>query len=138
MANWKINCMEDDYPGLWHTWFREQVVAVGWPPPEFGLHTANAPHDWSLARRYLQQVAAGDKVIVQLKNWRVGRIGTVLDNRSTCCANLLHTRQQLQYVSATRIAAEVRKPRFIAQTFVCATQKQPSNPMPVKFLTPQG
>ena len=33
MANWKINCMEDSYPGLWHTWFREQIVAVGWPPP---------------------------------------------------------------------------------------------------------
>jgi hypothetical protein len=73
--------MEDDYPGLWHTWFREQVVAVGWPPAEFGLHTANAPHDWSLARRYLQQVSAGDKVIVQLKNWRVGRIGTVLSKQ---------------------------------------------------------
>jgi hypothetical protein len=28
MANWKINCMEDHYPGLWHTWFREQIVAV--------------------------------------------------------------------------------------------------------------
>jgi len=81
VANWKINCMEDDYPGLWHTWFREQIVAVGWPPPEFGLHAANAPPDWSLARRYLQQVAAGDNVVVQLKNWRVGRIGTVLSTQ---------------------------------------------------------
>lgn len=78
MTNWKINCMEKDYPGLWHTWFREQIVAVGWPPPEFGLHTPNARRDWSLARRYLLQVSPEDKVIVQLKNWRVGRIGTVL------------------------------------------------------------
>lgn len=78
MANWKINCMEDDYPGLWHTWFRQQIVAVGWPPPQFGLHTPNAAHDWSLARRYLLQVSAGDKVIVQLRSWRVGRIGMVL------------------------------------------------------------
>ncbi len=78
MANWKINCMEDSYPGLWHTWFREQIVAVGWPPPEFGLRTSKEKPDWSLARRYLLQMSPGDKVVVQLKNWRVGRIGTVL------------------------------------------------------------
>jgi hypothetical protein len=78
MANWKINCMEDSYPGLWHTWFREQIVAVGWPPPEFGLRAPKDKHDWSLARRYLMQMSPGDKVVVQLKNWRVGRIGTVL------------------------------------------------------------
>jgi hypothetical protein len=73
--------MEDHYPGLWHTWFREQIVAVGWPPPGFGLHTAQAKRDWSLARRYLLQMSVGDKVIVQLRNWRVGRIGTVLDKQ---------------------------------------------------------
>jgi hypothetical protein len=77
VANWKINCMENDYPGLWHSWFREQIVPVGWPPPKYGLHAPHAPHDWSLPRRYLQ-ISEGDKVIVQLKNWRVGRIGTVL------------------------------------------------------------
>jgi hypothetical protein len=78
VANWKINCMENDYPGLWHSWFREQIVAVGWPPPKYGLHAPHAAHDWSLARRYLRQMSEGDKVIVQLKNWRVGRIGMVL------------------------------------------------------------
>lgn len=81
MANWKINCMEDHYPGLWHTWYREQIVAVGWPPPEYSLRSDEAKRDWSLARRYLLQVAAGDKVIVQLRHWRVGKIGTVLDKR---------------------------------------------------------
>jgi len=81
VANWKINCMEDSYPGLWHTWFRKQIVAVGWPPPKFGLHRAKEPHDWSLARRYLLKVSPGDKVIVQLKNWHVGRIGTVLSKQ---------------------------------------------------------
>ena len=30
MSNWKINCMEKKYLGLWHTWFTQQVVAVGW------------------------------------------------------------------------------------------------------------
>jgi hypothetical protein len=81
VANWKINCMEDSYPGLWHTWFREQVVAVGWPPPTFGLRTQKERRDWSIARSYLQQMSPGDKVVVQLKNWRVGRIGTVLEKQ---------------------------------------------------------
>jgi hypothetical protein len=67
LANWKINCMEDSYPGLWHTWFREQIVAVGWPPPEFGLHTQKEKRDWSVARRYLLQMSRDDKVIVQAK-----------------------------------------------------------------------
>ena len=29
---WKVNCMEDRYPGLWHSWYLRQVAAVGWPP----------------------------------------------------------------------------------------------------------
>ncbi|MGB8581553.1 MAG: endonuclease NucS domain-containing protein [Candidatus Sulfotelmatobacter sp.] len=81
MANWKINCMEDEYPGLWHTWFREQIVAVGWPPDDYGLQKSTNVRAWSDARRYLIQIAPGDKVIVQLKNWRVGRIGTVLSKQ---------------------------------------------------------
>lgn len=81
MANWKINCMEDEYPGLWHTWFREQIVAIGWPPDDYGLRAATNVRAWSNARRYLIQINANDKVIVQLKNWRIGRIGTVLSKQ---------------------------------------------------------
>ncbi len=73
--------MEDKYPGLWQTWFREQVIAVGWPPPKFRLRAKKAKRNWSLARNHLLKVSAGDRVIVQLKNWRVGRIGTVLDKQ---------------------------------------------------------
>jgi hypothetical protein len=79
LANWKINCMEDEYPGLWHTWFREQIVAIGWPPAVYGLRTNTDVPAWRNARRYLLQIEAGDKVIVQLKNWRVGRVGKVLE-----------------------------------------------------------
>ena len=78
LANWKINCMEDKYPGLWHTWFREQVVAVGWPPPTYRLRTAANGRAWSDARNYLSEINPGDKVVVQLKHWRISRIGTVL------------------------------------------------------------
>jgi hypothetical protein len=81
MAYWKINCMEDKYPGLWQTWFTEQIVAVGWPPLTWKLHGKNPSPDWRRARRHLMAVAVGDKVIVQLKNWRVGRVGTVLEKR---------------------------------------------------------
>ncbi|MBN9663647.1 MAG: DUF91 domain-containing protein [Acidobacteria bacterium] len=81
MANWKINCMEDQYPGLWHTWFREQIVAVGWPPGDFGLRTQTDVRAWANTRRHLIEICPGDRVIVQLKHWRVGRIGTVLSKQ---------------------------------------------------------
>lgn len=81
MANWKINCMEKEYPGLWHTWFKEQIIAVGWPPDNFGLTTPTDDRSWSGARRCLTQIQPRDKVVVQLKNWRVGRIGTVLSKQ---------------------------------------------------------
>lgn len=76
---WKINCMEDHYPGLWHTWFTEQLVGVGWPPPRWGLRTPTRDKAWDMARRCLLRIRPGDRVVVQLKNWRVGRIGTVLN-----------------------------------------------------------
>ena len=71
---WKINCMEDKYPGLWFTWFTEQVAAVGWAPPEWGLETATAETAWKRARKCLNRIKPGDRIVVQLKNWRVGRI----------------------------------------------------------------
>lgn len=80
---WKINCMEDDYPGLWHTWFTEQVVAVGWPPPEFGLETPSKDTAWEMCRKRIVKVKPGDRVVVQMRDWRVGRIGTVLQLKIT-------------------------------------------------------
>lgn len=78
---WKINCMEDEYPGLWHTWFREQVVAVGWAPPKFRLDAPTKDRAWRMARTRLLKVKPGDEIVVQLKDWRIGRIGTVLGLR---------------------------------------------------------
>src|SRR5207253_3099525 len=83
MQYWKINCMEDKYPGLWHTWFTEQVVAVGWPPPKFGLQTPTGDTAWQKARRRLMRIKPNDRIVVQLKNWRIGRIGTVLGLKIT-------------------------------------------------------
>ncbi len=75
---WKINCMENKYPGLWQTWFTEQVVAVGWPPPDWGLRTPTDTSGWEWARGSLLKIKPEDQIIVQLSHWRVGRIGTVL------------------------------------------------------------
>jgi hypothetical protein len=77
---WKINCMEDKYPGLWHTWFTQQVVAVGWWPPNWSLENQAVDEQpaWTMARRCLLKIEPGDRIVVQLKDWRIGRIGTVL------------------------------------------------------------
>ena len=83
MNLWKIYCMEDSYPGLWRHWFRNQCVAVGWPP-EAGFRfvgpTANG-RGWKKARMVLREVQVGDLVIVSLRDSRVGRIGQVTELR---------------------------------------------------------
>lgn len=72
--------MEDKYPGLWHTWFTEQVVAVGWWPPRWSLQSQSKYERdaWNMARRCLMRIKPEDRIVVQLKDWRIGRIGTVL------------------------------------------------------------
>jgi hypothetical protein len=77
MNYWKIYCMEEKYPGLWYTWFRDQVAAVVWPPDSFHLENGSGEHGWGAARNYLQKVVIGDSLVVQLSGNRVGRLGTV-------------------------------------------------------------
>ena len=77
---WKINCMEDRYPGMWQRWFKHQCVGVGWMsnwgyklrgPTEGG-------RGWSRARRHLEEIQPGDHIVVSLKSHRIGRIGEVV------------------------------------------------------------
>lgn len=77
MSYWKVNCMEEQYPGLWQTWFLQQTVAIGWPTPRFALDGPTDDSSWAAARAAASQVRAGDRIIVQLSDSRVGRIGTV-------------------------------------------------------------
>ncbi len=80
---WKINCMEDRYPGMWHRWYRHQCVAVGWYA-EWGFSlegSANNDRGWARARGALQRIAVGDHVVVALRGHRVGRIGEVTGKR---------------------------------------------------------
>ena len=78
MTIWKINCMENKYPGMWQGWFKNQCVAIGWPPAAgFKLRgETSGGLGWIRARKALDKIAIGDKVIVQLKNHRIGRIGS--------------------------------------------------------------
>jgi hypothetical protein len=82
MTLWKINCMEDDYPGMWQRWSRNQCVGVGWHSkwgyPLSGQVTASEHGAaWVRARSAIQRVNLGDFVIVSLRGHRVGRLGEV-------------------------------------------------------------
>ena len=80
---WKVNCMEHRYPGLWQYWFLHQVVALGWPPG-WGYRldgTGVSETGWNIARSALDKVKPGDKVVVALRDHRVGRVGTVTERK---------------------------------------------------------
>lgn len=79
---WKINCMEDDFPGMWHRWYRHQCVAVGWPSRR-GFHLVGDTNDrgWARTRASLKRMKVGDFVVVALRDYRVGRIGQITAKR---------------------------------------------------------
>ena len=70
--------MEDQYPGMWHRWYRHQCVAVGWYAGS-GFTLEGPTHDrgWARARSGLKRIAVGDHIVVALSGHRVGRIGQV-------------------------------------------------------------
>jgi hypothetical protein len=79
MRLWKINCMENEFPGMWQRWFLNQCVAVGWYG-EWGYKLSgdtDGGQGWSRARKILREIAVGDNIVVALRNHRVGRLGEV-------------------------------------------------------------
>jgi len=78
MKLWKINCMEDTFPGMWQRWYKHQCVGVGWCS-KWGYHLKGPSHKyaWTRARNAIQQVQPGDAIVVALHGHRVGRIGEV-------------------------------------------------------------
>lgn len=78
---WKVACQEDLFPGMWQRWFRNQCVAVGWPPAEgFRLDgSGSQSRGWSAARKAIQQMQVGDHVVVALRGNRVGRVGQITE-----------------------------------------------------------
>jgi hypothetical protein len=74
--------MEDQFPGMWHRWFRQQCVAVGWCSKR-GFHLVGDTDDlgWSRTRASLNRMKVGDFVVVALRDNRVGRIGQITAKR---------------------------------------------------------
>lgn len=80
MTLWKVHCSEHVHPGIWRHWYRNQCVAVGWPPQDgfsFELEGTAMERGWRMAKRALQQIAIGDTILVSFNASRIGRIGTV-------------------------------------------------------------
>lgn len=76
---WKINCMEQKFPGMWQRWFKHQCVAVGWANAygyELNGETKGSK-GWSTARNAIKDMEVGDYVVVALRNHRVGRLGEI-------------------------------------------------------------
>ena len=79
MRLWKVYCMENRFPGLWHRLYRHQCVAIGWPPPRNKLNEKTKGEEPGLTRvrNALSRMAVGDYVVAALKRNRVGRLGQV-------------------------------------------------------------
>jgi len=79
MTLWKVYCMENRFPGLWHRLYRHQCVAIGWPPPRNKLNEKTKGEEPGLTRvrNTLSQMAVGDYVVAALKGNRIGRLGQV-------------------------------------------------------------
>lgn len=74
---WIVICPEPDAPGVWHTWFGEKCVAVGWPPPKYSMTGPTDNVGWGWVRDRLGQMSPGDKVIPFLLHSRVGPVGII-------------------------------------------------------------
>lgn len=77
MTLWKVYCMENKFPGLWHRLYRHQCVAVGWPPPHRMFNGKTKSRGWARVRNALSRMAVGDYVVAALKGNRVARLGQV-------------------------------------------------------------
>lgn len=80
---WKINCMENQWPGMWQRWFKNQCVAIGWPPPAYSSTpgVGYQSRSWTRAWNAAVSIEVGDNVAVALKGHKLGRIGQVIDKQ---------------------------------------------------------
>ncbi len=71
--------MENDFPGLWLRWLKNQCVAVGWPPAS-GYHLRGDTKQgsgWQSCRKLLTKINIGDLIVASMAGSRVGRLGEV-------------------------------------------------------------
>lgn len=81
MVLWKVNCLENTFPGMWQRWLRYQSVGIGWPPQRrYRLDgRISGRGGWSRARKALKEISIGDYIVVALRGHRIGRLGVVTD-----------------------------------------------------------
>lgn len=81
MKLWRVMCLEDKFPGMWHRWYRHQAVGLGWPPDE--PRTPKMEIGWNVARRRLEEIQVGDAIVVALRGRRLGRLGYITGKEVT-------------------------------------------------------
>ena len=88
MKFWKIYCKDEEWPGLWRRFFLNQAVAVGFPAirgngygVSWKLNGRSPDARWTRVRNCLKRIARGDRVVVQLEDHRIARIGEVVQLR---------------------------------------------------------
>ena len=77
---YRINCTEDDYPGLWRQWLKHQCVTDG-HSPDRGCHLKGKTKggmDWRKTINRLVEIEPGDEIVATLPGRRIGRIGEVI------------------------------------------------------------
>src|SRR5688500_12697325 len=72
---WIVTCPEPDVRGgLWLKWFDERCLALGWHSHTYPSKGRTGDPGWSLARRLLERMSEGDRVVPFLKEWRIGPV----------------------------------------------------------------
>ena len=75
---WKVNCMDDEWPGLWRHWYKNQCVTIGFSPYYKPHHLRNNK-GWAQCKNIFKKIKIGDYIIAALHNNKMGRIGTIIE-----------------------------------------------------------
>ena len=80
---WKITCMEEEYPGLWRLWFKNQCVTDGHSPHMKWKMTGKTrkKDGWIVTKNALTEIQLNDLIVVALPGRRIGRIGKVIEKK---------------------------------------------------------
>lgn len=83
MRYWSVYCREDIWPGLWRIWELYQIVTLGWSPGgDFHMDgTGRQKRRWTEARKKLESMTPGDRVVARLPSNRIGRVGQIMEKR---------------------------------------------------------
>jgi RimJ/RimL family protein N-acetyltransferase len=76
--HWIVICPERyARRGIWHVWYRENCVAIGWPPSKYHPEGETDSAGWRWARDCMRKMQPGELVIPYLQQWRVGPVGVI-------------------------------------------------------------